>query len=996
MKKAFKLFKIFIITVFSLIIFLLIIAKVKENEITEIVLQKITESTHVPIIVNDISLNLIRRFPYSTITLRNVWVGNCTQESVFQGNDTLAFFEKVYVSVKSMPLFNGEIEILKIEIKGIDFNYIVNKEGINNLYFLESDSQNDSSLNPEILLKELLLKDLHCTYSDSLKKIRANLLIPKVEISGSIKNDYMYGAVKGNLKLSDLNYKASNLCLLQEYEIDYEMTYSEDTINIKKIIVSTDGADIEITGNTIIKDTIETDIEIKGTEIDLEKMAQYIPGKLIDELNLKKITGIIDTKATIKGNIYDSILPEVKMDVILKKGSVQCSELPLIENISFNAYITNGKQKNNSTTKIILKKCHADSKPGSIDLNINILNLEKIQYDISSDISLDITALKEFIPDSFLYDVNGNISASFSNKGTLPDTFKVNYINDILETCKLNLKLNSISLVKDSIQTLDSLSGEIAYNLYNCTARYFKAFLPEYNLKINNSSVDARFSGKINDLSNAEIDIKSFQIKTDSSIIFGSVNIQNFKNPEFKIKSDSKINLKEIKPWFDTLVKDISGEITSSISSHGTLNYDSISEQISNIVFNKSEFVINLNKVTTDLDNTLYNIKELSGELHVKPDTLKINNTHGIYQDVNFNIDSTIIVNINKSVLKNQPVQLYAEGKFNLGDIDYAMFVPFIKSNDTVLISKMENDSLSLEDSVSVLSGFSYLFKGKIDVNSMTYKNATIKNISGMFRVSDSIYIIDQFKFDGFGGKLNTSVRYEKKDNNEDILWVKNSIEKMNVNRLLKDFNNFKDFYKPAITFNNLSGIFSSKIDAQIYFKNGSMIRKKMYVRGDDIKLEKGGIYNYQPVKDMAEYLPGIDNLDILEFKTINSKIFVFQDTVYVPSTFIVSNKLDASALGLQTLGGDYSYHFKVYMSDILTSKNPKINKKQDKIGDVISSSDRKGGILVKSYSINGKSKSGLDNKIDQLNMSINVKTSNTQLLLRFNPYNINYDTGVK
>jgi hypothetical protein len=216
----------------------------------------------------------------------------------------------------------------------------------------------------------------------------------------------------------------------------------------------------------------------------------------------------------------------------------------------------------------------------------------------------------------------------------------------------------------------------------------------------------------------------------------------------------------------------------------------------------------------------------------------------------------------------------------------------------------------------------------------------------------------------------------------------------MNITRLLKDFDNFKDYYEPAITYENISGIFSANVDGQILFKGDSLIRNKLYVRGD-IKLEKGGVYNYQPVIDMAQYLPGIDNLEKLEFKTIKSNVFVFQDAIYVPTTLLVSNKLDATALGMKSFGEDYSYHFIVFLSDILTGKSQKRIEKQNEIGDEITSAGRK-GTMVKSYSLGGKHRSGLDNVKDQDEMKRKVKASEGLLNVRFHPNTINYNTGVK
>jgi hypothetical protein len=131
-----------------------------------------------------------------------------------------------------------------------------------------------------------------------------------------------------------------------------------------------------------------------------------------------------------------------------------------------------------------------------------------------------------------------------------------------------------------------------------------------------------------------------------------------------------------------------------------------------------------------------------------------------------------------------------------------------------------------------------------------------------------------------------------------------------------------------------------------------------------------------------------------LEFKTINSSVFIFQDAIYVPTTLIVSNKLDATALGMQSFGEDYSYHFIVFLSEILTGKSKRLIEEQNEIGDEATTADRK-GTMVKSYSIDGKSHSGLDNEKDQDEMKRKIKASEGLLNIRFHPNTINYNTGV-
>jgi hypothetical protein len=1001
-KKVLKITGIIIAVFLMMIILLSVIAKLKENEIAGIALRKIGKSINAPIVIDDISLSLIRRFPLATIKLEGVWLGSPDafglSDSLITEEETLAKIEKVYVSVKTRPLFKGKFEIMRVEIRGADFSYIVDTRGISNFDFLINAKQKDisdtTSVSLNVMLKELILRDIHCNYHDSLNLISARIVIPKAEVNGEIKGEYLHGSAQGVLKLSNCNYKATNLYFMRETEIDFEVTYSEDSVNVKELFISTDGADFNITGSAVIKDSLELDILMQGTQIDIDELIKYVPKKTLEDIDLEKASGVLTMNASIKGFVSDSILPEVKMDVAMKNGYIQIAGYPSLKNISFAGYLTNGKMRNNKTTGVTMRKFHAETRKSSVDMSFSLNNIDRKQYKINANIDVDLGEFKEYIPDTIISDAKGQLRARLAAKGVLPDSVGNDFIDYLLETSQLDLTFNNLFLDFNPTLSLGSLSGQLAYDLHHVTTRDLHLNIPFQRININNASFDAQLSGKLSEPSNLGIDLKSFQVRTDSCVFYGSAKIQNLKAPEFNITSNIKLNLSEIKVILpDTLVNNLSGEITAQIASWGKLNLDSIPNQINDLVFKNSTFRIDFDKVSVDMPDTLMNVKEFSGKLHMKPDTIKINSTHGIYSGIDFSIDSTIIVNLYNSVIKNQASRLYVEGRFSLGDLDYSFFAPFIAGNADSAVASVENkDTLAAKSSGSTAPNYKYSIKGKLRVRSLTYKKAVVDNISGLFNLTDSLYLVDQLKFNGFGGKLNTSVRYSVK-NEEKMLWVKNIIEKMNVTRLLEDFDNFKDFYEPAITQENLSGILSSKVDAQIYFKGDSMIRNKMYVRGD-IKLEKGGIFNYQPVKDMEQYLKGVGSLDRLEFKTINSNVFVFQDAIYVPTTLVISNKLDATALGMQSFGEDYSYHFIVFLSDILTGKSRKLIEKQDRIGDEITSTGRK-GTLVKSYSINGKSHSGLDNKSDQEKMRSKVKASEGLLNVRFHPNVVNYNTGV-
>jgi hypothetical protein len=806
MKKVLKIFSITIGVLLMVIIMLSVIAKLEEKKIADMALQKISESIKAPLVIGDISLSLLRKFPLATLEFKDVRLGSPNafglSDSSILGEETLASIEKVYVSVKSIPLFRGEFKIMKVEIKGVDFSYIVDTQGTSNIDFLLDTFQNDStvsdttSISLSVLLKELMLRDIHCNYYDSLNLISAQLIIPKAKVEGEIKNDYLHGSAKGVLKFTNCNYKTSTLHFMNETEINFDAGYSGDSVDVRELIVGTDGANFNITGSVVQKDTIEANIHIEGTKINIGEIIKYAPKQTLKDIGLTKASGMLNMKASICGFISDSILPEVKVEVEMKNGRIQTTGYPSLQNISFAGYLTNGKMRNNETTSIYFRKFHAETGQSSVDMSFSLKNLDRINYKVNTDIEINLGDFNEYIPDTILSEAKGQISASVATKGVLPDSVGNDFIDYVLETSRVKLTLNNLFIALDSTLTLDSLSGQFAYELNHVTARDLHVNIPNYTVNINNTSFDAQLSGKPSQHESVGIDLKSFQIKTDSCAFYGSAKIQNLKAPEFSINSTIKLNLSEISNFLpDTLVNKLSGEITAQIASGGKLNLDSIPDQINDLIFRNSSFRINFDRVSIDMPDTLMNVKEFSGIVTMKPDTIEIDNTSGVYCGIDFSIDSTKIVNLYNSVITNQVSQLYVDGRFNLGDLDYAMFAPFMAGNADTAITSVENKDApsATKDTDSVITNYTWLIKGKLRAKSLTYKKAVLENVSGLFNITDSLYVIDQFKFNGFGGKLNTSVKYSIKKE-EKALWVKNRIEEMDVSQLLKDFNNFNDF----------------------------------------------------------------------------------------------------------------------------------------------------------------------------------------------------------
>ena len=152
-------------------------------------------------------------------------------------------------------------------------------------------------------------------------------------------------------------------------------------------------------------------------------------------------------------------------------------------------------------------------------------------------------------------------------------------------------------------------------------------------------------------------------------------------------------------------------------------------------------------------------------------------------------------------------------------------------------------------------------------------------------------------------------------------------------------------------------------------------------------------MYNFEPATNMSKFT-GIDELDNIKFKTLESNIFIFKNAIYVPETFISSNAVDITAYGMQSFGEDYEYHLKIKLSDLLFGKSKKLKRKQSKSGDEAIEDDRNKREIV-TYSIDGKNKNGFDNSTLQSAMKNKIVMQEKMLNFRFNPRLVNFETNV-
>ncbi|UXP33833.1 hypothetical protein N6H18_07710 [Reichenbachiella agarivorans] len=993
MKKLFTLIKVTIILVFGLFIVLTVTAWLMQDKITKLAIDEISRIVEAPLGVEKVSFSLIRDFPLATVQFEGIWLGSSPslEDSLAaQSFDTLVRFNKLYVSVESRPLLDNIFNIRKIDIDGGVAKYLVNEKGVSCYDFLLKqdstvDDQDDVAQPLHLSLDQVTISNLICYYQDDQIKAKARLHLDQINGELKITPQALAISADGNIGLSACEYAQTNLYQMERTDLQLKIHYHTDTLSIEEMKLTTEGASLSVLGKLTFAEQIDTDLSLSATELDLALLSKYLPSGYLAALGLGDIAGMLHVSARVQGPVSDQNMPHYECTYDLSQARVKVKAYPALTSIFIHGSATNGRLNNPMTTAINVDEMRLKTAGNTITLTGSVYNLDQLHYKLKSHVILNLATSKPYLPDSLIRHLSGRAELDFQTTGVLPDSITLDYMDDVLASSQAHLLLQDVNMDWDTTLSLQHVSGQLHYRQKELRMDSFSINVPQYNIHLMNNSLSAKLIGSISHRDSLEALFTFQAIEMPGGSLKGTARISNLNHPSIELNDTLIVDLAAMRPFIsDSVVKDIRGKISATIQSKGTIDLDSIPEQILDLVYDQSLFDIYLQDLWLEMPDTLLNVQQLSGHINIAPELISIDHFSGVYSHVKIEIDKTTIKNLVTTLVKNKPGKLEISGVWRLGDLNYDMLGYWM---DTTKV----NDSIPVDEASSTSYELDYEIKGKVYVNSVRYNNALVEDISTLFNLKKDVYTIDQLKFKAFNGTMNSSIKVVRQENDIMEIDIKNQIDKMDIRKLLHDMDNFD---QTEMTYQNINGILSTKeFFTRVVMRGDSIIYPDMRVSGD-LTLEKGAVYKYKPVQAMASSLPGVNNLDTLELKTVNSSIFIFKNAIYVPKTYVVSNAFDITAFGMQSFGEDYEYHLQVVLGEILLGKSKKTLKQQEDMDDVTSESSRN-SIFLKSYSLNGKDGNGLDNRQSRTGMKIKVRTQEKLLNLIFHPKFITFDTGV-
>ena len=990
MRRFFKFLKYSLIVLGLIALTLFAVAEFAEDRIAQISINQINESVGLPVSYGDIDFSLLRDFPHATLEINDVWLGSPASDSTKSTPDTLANVQKIFIAVKIWPLIREQkFDIMEIDVEEAEGYYLVDADGNSNIDFLIDTTKNDvvntTSARLKISLRELDIEKMILHYQDFSRKVNAKLAFPEVSFNGRFTNGIFESSVEGTALLSECGFEETNLCLMQQTTMDFDLEYIKDSLKIKEATIKSDGARINISGLLGLSGPLYSMLEVEAPKLNLGELIKYVPENLLYEYGINKIGGNLTFAGEIEGTINDSTMPNMDFSFELKQANARIEGYPPLKNITLSGNYDNGILSDLSTTTIDLNSLNIETQESQLELKVVLHNLKNLNYaaKIIADIDLD-EVKKYYIPDSLARVFNGRMKSQLISRGNIPETIDSTFIDFLALNTSGSLQFQNVNFKNDSFPGIDSCSFAVQYSPYMLTLDSLSVQVPDYLLKITQGAFRTNFDGSFSNYAQMTIKADSITLTTPKSNITAGLFLSNLQQPEFNLTSNISLDLNELTPIIPDSINILTrGRLEARLKSAGKLNPDSISEKMPKILFEQSSLNATFQNLSIEMPDTLMGIKNLSGKLTMANDTVKINKINGRYAGIDFWADSASIIHAYATLMQQRPETLILNGKFAIDHLDYSALAVFM-NNDTTTTSRKTGETNT--------PALKYQIKGTAATNSFRYNKSLIENLSCKFNLSDSLYIIDQLKFDAFGGHLNNSIRYETTPNDRAVISFRSKIDSMDIATLLYEFDNFD---QKEISHQQISGRFFTQMNGRFLMHGDSLLMDSARIKGD-LKLVDGALMNYPRAMELGDFT-NLEELDNIQFKTMETQLFVFNNAMYVPKTNIRSNSMNISAYGMQTFGEDYQYHLRIYLGEILHGKTKRIRKKQEELED--NPDDKKPGLsslYIQSSSIKGKSKNGLDKKSDRLQMQTKINVQEGILNIIFHPLLVDFETGVK
>jgi len=447
------------------------------EKVEKTVINKIQEQMTSELQLGDVVFSLYEKFPYASVKINNL----LAFEKEGFDNDTLFYAKTTYIEFSIIDIIQGTVDIKRVVVDYGKINIKYDSDNNPNFAIFKTNEESKNKLT----LSNLLLIDTHISFSKKGVNIKWKT------------QETFFGFTEGNVIINAKLFSEKLIVHSQDYihkkqmTLDIAIEVKKDSILIQKgSTVHIENVKTELSGE-IIKGKI-IDIDFACERQELINIISHTPEHLKSIYRSFQANGIVNCNGNIKGLISKESNPYLDMVCNIKKGNFNLKSRPFIlENVSLNAIINNGEQRNFHDTKIEISDFDAKTENGFLNGDFSIQNLNKYYLTANLNSSWDLAEINHYFEDSPFFNLQGKLDANTQYSGYISfDRKFTNYFLAANHTSKTSFKEASF--------TYKNFPLGFNFNTAECTFKNNQIEVENSAFTIADSDLD--FEGDITDL----------------------------------------------------------------------------------------------------------------------------------------------------------------------------------------------------------------------------------------------------------------------------------------------------------------------------------------------------------------------------------------------------------------------------------------------------------------------------------------------------------------
>ncbi|MBK8882615.1 MAG: hypothetical protein IPN67_09610 [Bacteroidales bacterium] len=686
MKIALKIFKLAAVLIVACAVILFTASRLMQDKVADIILKSLNQNISTKLHVGTFRLSFLSKFPKASLELRDVLVHSSPNFNsvAFKeiNTDTLLAARNVSIEFKITDILLGSYNIERIRAKTGKMNFFTDTDGKVN-YDISVKNKKPGSDELTINLEKVYLADIRSCYNNLATRFIIKGVVRKGTLKSIIHGNNIDFSAKGEIETESIQLNSTFINKAITGIVDIDLQKTKKGISFKKGNLQIDNYDFDLEGY-ISADNLY-DLKIKGHNIDISKIRNYLPDKYQDMLSDYNLRGVLVLDSKIKGLMTRKSNPHAEVSFRLDKGSIAYARSDLsISNLSFEGIYSNGSGNRPETGSFTVKSFSANlgSAPYKGSFTLSRLNNPFAELNLKG--KLIPGELKEFFHLSNVSTARGSASFDLKLSGevNLKKKFGYSEIVNLDKEGEISFDSFCIGLNNDSL-LVTGVQGNLLIS-DAITAKNLKFLYREQKI-----SVDGDFTNLLQWLEGRPVQL----------VVSANVSFSRFIPEAFYAKTYSKGKSAVKKRAFklpDDLILDINFKVDS-------LTYKT---------FSSSRISGTLNYRPKLLTFKSFNMKALKGSISGNGFILQNNNNSVLSKGI-FNVTSvdvnkafTSFQNFGQNFLKAENIAGSLSGTFSvLLPLD-SLLNPQIRSLTAEGKAMLVNGALINFDPVKELSSF--------------------------------------------------------------------------------------------------------------------------------------------------------------------------------------------------------------------------------------------------------------------------------------------------